>query len=92
MVYHSLSDTQRAALLKLITWWKDELIKQGKDPDDDKRMDWMHNIYIKRKYNDNAKQFLNQMREMKLGIKETKHKPKSKPFRSTVNVNGFPMV
>ena len=92
MVYHKLSDEKRKALLKLITWWKDELIKQGKDPDDDKRMDWMQNIFIKRKYNDNAKQFLNQMREMRLGIKEAKQKPKSKPFRSTVNVNGFPMV
>lgn len=92
MVYHTLSDTQRAALLKLITWWKDELIKQGKDPDTDKRMDWMQNIFVKRKYNDNAKQFLNQMREMKLGVKDTTQKPESKPFRSTVNVNGFPMV
>jgi len=92
MTYHPLSDKQRTVLLKLITWWKHELIKQGKDPDADKRMEWMMNIFVKRKYNDNAKQFLNQMREMRLGIKETKQKPKSKPFRSTVNVNGFPMV
>jgi len=92
MVYHTLSDKQRIALVKLSVWWKDELIKQGKEPETDKRLDWMLNILTKGKYNDNAKQFLNQMREMRLGIKETKQNPKSKPFRSTVNVNGFPMV
>lgn len=92
MAYQPLSDTHRKALVKLSVWWKDELIKQGKEPETDKRLDWMLNILTKGKYNDNAKQFLNQMREMRLGIKETKQKPKSKPFRSTVNVGGFPMI
>jgi len=92
MVYHTLSDKQRASLVRLSIWWKDELLKQGKVPEDDKRLHWMMQILTKKKYNDNAKQFLNQMREMYLGI-ETKKKPQqSKPFRSTVNVGGFPMI
>ena len=92
MAYQPLSDTHRKALVKLTAWWHDELIKQGKEPDYDKRLQWMMRILNKQKYNDVEKNFLNQMREMRLGIKETKQKPKSKPFRSTVNVNGFPMV
>lgn len=92
MAYQSLSDKQRTALVKLIVWWNDELIKQGKEPEYDKRLNWMMRILNKKKYNEVEKTFLNQMREMRLGIKETKQKPESKPFRSTVNVNGFPMV
>ena len=92
MTYHTLSDEQRKALVKLIIWWKDELINRGKEPETDRRLDWMMKILTKGKYNDNAKQFLNQMREMKLGVKDTTQKPESKPFRSTVNVNGFHMV
>lgn len=92
MNYQPLSEKHRKALVKLTTWWNDELIKQGKEPESDKRLKWMMRILNKKKYNVVEKNFLNQMREMKLGTNQTKQKPESKPFRSTVNVNGFPMV
>lgn len=92
MNYQPLSDTQIKALVKLTVWWNDELIKQGKEPENDKRLLWMMKILTKQKYNVVEKNFLNQMREMRLGNNQTKQKSKSKPFRSTVNVNGFPMV
>ena len=93
---HTLSDSQAQTLFKISIWWKDELLKKGKTPELDKRLDWMMNILAKKKYSDNAKQFLNQMRDLYLGKPQTPkssqilHQPK--PFRSTVNVGGFPMV
>lgn len=92
MNYQTLSDKQKVSLVKLTIWWKDELIKQGKEPEDDKRLLWMMRILTKQKYNVVEKNFLNQMREMRLGINQTKEKPQSKTFRSTVNINGFPMI
>ena len=92
MVYHTLSDQQAITLVKISVWWKDELLKKGKVPEDDKRLDWMMKILTKKKYNDNAKQFLNQMRELYLGIETKNEKKESKPFRSTVKVGKFPMI
>lgn len=92
MTYHKLSDQQATSLVRITVWWKDELLKKGKVPEDDKRLDWMMKILTKKRYNDNAKQFLNQMREMYLGIETKNEKKESKPFRSTVNVGGFPMI
>lgn len=91
---HKLSESQAQTLVKISVWWKDELLKKGKTPEDDKRLQWMMNILTKKKYNDNAKQFLNQMRDLYLGKPQTPKVPQTqaKPFRSTVNVGGFPMV
>lgn len=92
MKYHRLSDQQATTLVKITVWWKDELLKKGKVLEDDKRLHWMMKILTKKRYNDNAKQFLNQMREMYLGIETKNEKTEPKPFRSTVNVGGFPMI
>lgn len=90
---HKLSDKQAVTLVKICVWWKDELLKQGKEPELDKRLDWMMKILTKKKYSDNAKGFLNQMRDMYLGVKDEVQKKEVKPFRSTTNSSaGFPMV
>lgn len=64
---HKLSDSQAKTLVKMTVWWKDELIKKGKEPELDKRLEWMMKILTNKRYTDNAKEFLNQMRDMYLG-------------------------
>ena len=64
---NKLSDAQETNLIKISVWWKNELIKQGKTPEEDKRLDWMMKILTKKQYTDNAKEFLNQMRDLYLG-------------------------
>lgn len=92
MTFNKLNAAQTTNLIKIQLWWAQTLIKKNRNPQEDKRWLWMENIIQKGKYNDNAKQFLNQMREMYINSSTIPKQPKSKPFRSTVNVNGFPMV
>ena len=85
---NKLSDRQSVTLVKISIWWKDELLKQGKKPELDKRLDWIMNILTKKKYSDNAKQFLNQMRDLYLGKPQNKTKPignSVQHYRSQVN-------
>ena len=86
---NKLSDSQTQTLVKMAVWWKDELLKQGKTPEEDKRLDWMMNILTKKKYTDNAKEFLNQMRDLYLGKpkpqKQTKQISSVQQYRSQVN-------
>ena len=77
-----LTDQQAKSLSRISVWWKDELIKQGKIPEDDIRLQWMICILSKKKYTDNAKEFLNQMRDMYLG------KPKPQKVKSQYNYGG----
>lgn len=92
MNFYKLTPVQTTALIKIQLWWAQTLVTKNRNPQEDKRWMWMENIIQKQKYNDNAKQFLNQMREMYLG-KTTKSKQQSKPLRSTTNSSaGFPMV
>ena len=96
---NKLSDEQAQLLIRISIWWKDELLKQGKLPESDKRLDWLMSILTKKKYSDNAKQFLNQMRDLYMGKKPqsnsqytTRLKANSQ-FRSTTNSRaGFPMI
>ena len=86
---NKLSDSQTQTLVKMAVWWKDELLKQGKTPEEDKRLDWMMKILTKKKYTDNAKEFLNQMRDLYLGKpkpqKQTKQISSVQQYRSQVN-------
>ena len=66
MGYHTLTPAQTIHLIKIQLWWAHTLIKKNRNPQEDKRWLWMENIIQKKKYNDNAKEFLNQMREMYL--------------------------
>ena len=96
---NKLSDEQAQLLIRISIWWKDELLKQGKLPENDKRLDWIMSIVTKKKYSDNAKQFLNQMRDLYIGKKPqsnsqytTRLKANSQ-FSSTTNSRaGFPMI
>ena len=81
---NKLSDAQAQTLVKITVWWKDELIKKGKTPELDKRLDWMMKILTKKKYTDNAKEFLNQMRDMYLGIPQKKTTKFSFPMTNSV--------
>lgn len=92
MNFNKLNAAQTTNLIKIQLWWAQTLIKKNRNPQEDKRWLWMENIIKKGKYNDNAKQFLNQMRELYINSSTIPKQPKSKPFHSTVNVNGFPMV
>lgn len=92
MNYHTLTPAQTTSLIKIQLWWAQTLVTKNRNPQEDKRWMWMENIIQKQKYNDNAKQFLNQMREMYISSSTIPKQSKPKPFRSTVNVNGFPMV
>ena len=69
---NKLSDSQTQTLVKIAVWWKDELMMRGKKPEEDKRLDWMMKILTKKKYTDNAKEFLNQMRDLYLGKPQKK--------------------
>lgn len=96
---NQLSDEQAKSLVRICIWWKDELLKQGKEPELDKRLDWMMSIITKKKYSDNAKQFLNQMRDLYMGKKPQSNSQyasrlkANSQFRSTTNSRaGFPMV
>jgi len=92
MSYHTLTPAQATSLTKIQLWWAQTLVIKNRNPQEDKRWLWMENIIQKQKYNDNAKQFLNQMREMYINSSTNPKQSKPKSFRSTVNVNGFPMV
>ena len=41
---NKLSDEQAQLLIRISIWWKDELLKQGKLPENDKRLDWIMSI------------------------------------------------
>jgi hypothetical protein len=86
---NKLSDSQTQTLVKIAVWWKDELMMRGKKPEEDKRLDWMTKILTKKKYTDNAKEFLNQMRDLYLGKpkpqKQTKQISSVQQYRSQVN-------
>ena len=86
---NKLSESQAQTLVKITVWWKDELMMRGKKPEEDKRLDWMMKILTKKKYTDNAKEFLNQMRDLYLGKpkpqKQTKQISSVQQYRSQVN-------
>lgn len=87
---NKLSDRQSVTLVKMCVWWKDELIKKGKVPELDKRLDWMMKILTKKQYTDNAKEFLNQMRDLYLGKPQPQKKTNPigntpQHYRSQVN-------
>lgn len=87
---NKLSDSQAVTLVKISVWWKDELLKKGKTPELDKRLDWMMKILTNKKYTDNAKEFLNQMRDLYLGKPHSQKKPNPigntpQHYRSRVN-------